>query len=204
MGSWRREGACISASSLPPLLSSSNKAPGWYPSCHGALTSVAKQRCSAAHPQGAITPFLQAEGYHPVFHPLNRDAPSLSYVVQVSSKTVQSLSEARNLTGRRRKRYELRSGGHVPPAGAARLPAGMAPDTSGASSRNVRTPRQAAKFLCCKRTIGAILAERRSRNMSPRPFAILSRFLESSTGNQKEPALLHLQNGARTDSEKTV
>ena len=97
-----------------------------FAACHGALTSVAKQRCSAAHPQGAITPFLQAEGYHPVFHPLNRDAPSLSYVVQVSSKTVQSLSEARNLTGRRRKRYELRSGGHVPPAGAARLPAGMA------------------------------------------------------------------------------
>ena len=70
-----------------------------FAACHGALTSVAKQLCSAAHPQGAITPFLQAEGYHPVFHPLNRDAPSLSYVLQASSKTVRPIIEARNLTG---------------------------------------------------------------------------------------------------------
>lgn len=101
-----------------------------FAACHGALTSVAKQLCSAAHPQGAITPFLQAEGDHPVFHPLNRDAPSLSYGLQANSKTVQSMKEARNLTGKEKERYELRSGGHVSPAGAARLPAGMAPDTS--------------------------------------------------------------------------
>lgn len=75
----------------------------YFAACRGALTSVAKQLCSAAHPQGAITPFLQAEGYHPVFHPLNRDAPSLSYVLQASTKTVQSMKEAKNLMGRKKE-----------------------------------------------------------------------------------------------------
>ena len=64
-----------------------------------------------------------------------------------------------------------RSGGHVAPAGAARLPAGMAPNTPLASSRNVRTPRQAAKLLRCWKHHRGHLAERRSRNMSHRPLA---------------------------------
>ena len=97
---------------------------------------------------------------------------SLQRIQHRQSKRARSTPSAKmELERTLRKRYELRPGWCVPPAGAARLPAGMAPNTPLASSRNVRTPRQAAKLLRCWKHHRGHLAERRGRNMSHRPFA---------------------------------
>lgn len=137
-----------------PLLSSSSEAPGWYP----------------------------------VFHPLKRDIPlpQLRPASELEDRLIDNRGKEPDgekkepaplhlkdevRTDSEEKRTELRSVGHVPPAGAARLPAGMAPNTPLASSRNVRTPRQAAKLLRCWKHHRGHLAERRSRNMSHRPLA---------------------------------
>lgn len=144
-------GACISASSLPPpLLSSSNEAPGWYPS--GFVTPLnephetsrsptlrrlprrfdirgkATVQCGSS-PRGNHS--VPASGRVPPRLPSSKPRCPLPQLRSASEHEDRPVDErGKEPDWEEKERYELRSGGHVSPAGAARLPAGMAPDTS--------------------------------------------------------------------------
>lgn len=132
------------------FLSSSNEAPGWYPS--GFVTPLnephetarsstlrrlprrfdirgkATVQCGSS-PRGNHS--VPASGRVPPRLPSSKARCPLPQLRSASEHEDRPVDErGKEPDWEEKGRYELRSGGHVPPAGAARLPAGMAPDTS--------------------------------------------------------------------------
>ena len=133
-----------------PLLSSSNEAPGWYPS--GFVTPLNEPHETARSPtlrrlprrfdirgkatvQCGSSPrgnhSVPASGRVPPRLPSSKPRCPLPQLRPASELEDRPVDErGKEPDGKKKKTVCAEVGGHVPPAGAARLPAGMDPDTS--------------------------------------------------------------------------